>query len=268
VRVRFKKIWIVFALIPCFFFWLSPKKFEGWTHLELGAANYGADGHTQTALRKTLLKKFSYVSKAKNFISDLEEKGRGDYDADLQYGVLFGTLDELVKRRGPKGVFHVNDLYKEYADFAAQKLKTYAQKKGYHSVIIESVPADYEKIDVKKYLSKYGRKKYDSVHLKNTEVSFFHNEMDGDALHTSDSVRQSTRALLQNLANLSEKGLFLFIIYEEDFFPLVERKEFAEKGIFYHSTDEWQPVPYIFPEGDTIPEKWGKVFFIPRERSE
>jgi hypothetical protein len=260
-----KKIWIIFFLIPLFFFWFSTNKFEGWTHLELGAGNYGQDGHTQTALQKTILMKFSYVSNIKNFIEDLEAKGEGDYKAEQQYGVLFTTLDELVKRRGPVGVFHVNDLYPEYVDFAVQKLKIYAQQKGYDSVIIAGIPGDYEKIDAKKYLSKYGRKKYDSIHLKNPEISFFHDQMNGDHLHTSDQVRQSTRTLLQHLANLSENGLYFFTLYEDDFFPLIEQKEFVEKGIFYHLTQEWEPFPYIFPEGDTVPAKWSKVFLIKPE---
>lgn len=262
----FKKIWMIAILIPLLFWWLTPPKFEGWTHIELGAGNYGPDGHTQSALQKTILKKFSYVSSAKNFISDLEERGRGDYKANVQYGVLFTTLDELVQRHGPRGIFHVNDLYKEYAIFAVQKLKTYAQEKGYNNVIIEAVPGDYEKLDAKKTLSKYRRQKYNTAHLKNTEIAFYHHEMDGDFLKTSDHVRQSTRAVLQKLANLSENGLFFFVTYDPNFIPEIEQKEFVEKEIFYHPTEEWKPVPYLFPEGEVIHEKHCKVFLIYPEK--
>jgi hypothetical protein len=258
----FRKLWIAVILIPLFFLWFSSKKFEGWTHLELGAGNYGPDGHTQTSQKKTVLMRLRSVSNAKNYIDELEEKGKGDYKPEDQYGVLFGTLDQLVIRNGPVGVFHVNDLYEEYASFAVDKLKKYAQEKGYRSVIIEPVSGDYQKINPRKYLSKYGRKKYDSLHLKNPEVSLYHDEMDGDDFRASAQVRQATRSMLKNLANLSTKGLFLFIIYHKNFIPVVEQKEFAEKGIFYQPTSEWESVPYIFPEGEVVPEKCGKVFLI------
>jgi hypothetical protein len=66
------------------------------------------------------------------------------------------------------------------------------------------------------------------------------------------------------LANLSESGLYLFILYHDNFIPVEERTELMEKGIFYHSTTEWEPVPYIFPEGDVIDQKHGRVFHVKR----
>lgn len=257
-----KKLWIAAVLIPLLFFWFSTKTFDGWTHLELGAGNYGPDGHTQCSQQMTVLMKLKTVSKVKNYIDELEVKGKGDYKPEDQYRVLFQTLDQLVDRHGPKGVFHVNDLYEEYASFAVDKLKKYAEQKGYSSVIIDSVPGDYQNINSRKTLSKYGRKKYDSLHLKNPEISLYYEEMDGDTLRASDQARQSTRSMLKKLAALSTKGLFLFILYNPNFIPPEEQKEFVEKGIFYQPTEEWKPVPYIFPEGDDIPEKWGRVFFI------
>ncbi|MGH7889823.1 MAG: hypothetical protein ACRENF_04655, partial [Thermodesulfobacteriota bacterium] len=239
-----------------------PKKFEGWTHLELGAGNYGADGHTQCSLQKTVLMKLIFVSQAKNFIHDLEERGTGEYNPEHQYGILFRTLDELIARHGPVGIFHVNDLYEEYTAFAVDKLKKYAHDKGYSSVIIEPVSGDYQKINPQQQLSKYRRKKYDSLHLKNPEVSFFYEGMDGDHFLATESSRQTTRDLLQNLAQLSEKGLFLFILYHNNFIPEKEQKEFMEKERFYLPTTEWEPSPYIFPEGEEIPAKWGRVFLI------
>jgi hypothetical protein len=68
--------------------------------------------------------------------------------------------------------------------------------------------------------------------------------------------------MLKNLANLSESGLFLFILYHDSFIPLEERTEFIEKNIFYHETNEWDSVPYIFPEGNVIDKEVGKVFQI------
>ncbi len=258
----FRKFWIVIALVPLFFFWFTAKKFDGWTHLELGAGNYGPDGHTQASQKKTVLMKLKNVSTVKNYIDELEEKGKGDYKPEDQYGILFGTLDEMVTRHGPVGVFHVNDLYEEYATFATDKLKKYAQEKGYTSVIIDTIPGDYQKINSRKHLSKYGRKKYDSLHLKNPEISLYYDEMDGDDCRCSDQSRQEARAMLKNLAELSTKGLYLFILYHPNFIPPVEQQEFFEKGIFYKPTAEWKPVPYIFPEGDVIPEKHVRVFFI------
>lgn len=235
--------------------------FSGWTHLELGAGNYGADGHTKTSQAKTVLMKLKNVSNEKNYIDDLEEFGHGDYKPEEQYRVLFWTLEELIKRYGDVGIFHVNDLYEEYTVFATQKLKEYASAKGYTSIVMEAVPGDYQWIDSKQTLSKYGRVKYSTVHLKNPELSFYHDQMDGDLLYSSNVSRKKTRSLLQKLANLSESGLYLFILDDADFIPLEERTEFIEKDIFYHATEEWDSVPYIFPEGKVF-EKDGKVFHI------
>ena len=236
--------------------------FNGWAHLELGAGNYGQDGHTKTSQTMTVLMKIEDVSNEKNYIDDLEEFGKGDYKPEEQYGVLFWTLDELVKRYGDVGIFHVNDLYEEYALFATQKLAEYAADKGYKSVIIEAVPGDYQLIDSDRTLAQYGKTKYSTAHLKNPEVSLYHNRIDGDHFYASETSRDQTRSMLQNLANLSESGLYLFILYHEDFIPLEERREFMEKDIFYRITNEWDSVPYIFPEGNVIDKEVGKVFHI------
>jgi len=257
-----RKFWLVIILIPIFFFWTSTKKFDGWTHLELGAGNYGTDGHTQCSQKKTVLMRIKHVSALKNYIDELEEKGSGNYKPEDQYRILFGTLDALVARHGPVGVFHVNDLYQEYATYATDKLKTYAKQKGYSSVIVESIPGDYQAIDAKKSLSKYRRKKYDSVHLKNPEVSLYHDVMDGDDFKASPQARQETRQMLKKLASLSTSGLYLFILYHPNFIPSEEQQEFVDKGIFYKTTEAWKPVPYVFPEGDDVPEKYGRVFLI------
>ena len=37
-----------------------------WTHIELGAGNYGLDGHTKIALNKTILMEFKFVSNSKS----------------------------------------------------------------------------------------------------------------------------------------------------------------------------------------------------------
>lgn len=235
---------------------------NGWTHLELGAGNYGADGHTQASQAKTVLLKLMRLSDKVSYIDALEKTGRGDYLPEKQYAVLFWTLDELVKRYGNVGVFHVNDLYDTYALFAAEKLKNYAALKGYEAVIIEALSGDYRELQAEKTLSKYGKDKYDSAHLKNPEISFYYDFMDGDDLYASAEAREQTRLLLNKLAQLSETGLYLFILDHHDFIPLKERIEYIDKGLFYCRTTVWTPLPYIFPEGNLFEEATGIVFHI------
>lgn len=230
---------------------------------ELGAGNYGTDGHTKISQSKTVLQRIKVISSAKNYIDDLEEIGTGDYKPEEQYGVLFWTLDHLVSRYGEKGIFHVNDLYEDYANTAAKCLKEYADAKGYHSVIIEVIPGDYRFLNAEENLKKYDKTKYQSVHLKNPESSFYYDQMDGEKFLSSEKSCSDARTLLQHLANLSKQGLYLFILYDDiDYLPLEERKDFVEKDIFYHSTREWEPVPYIFPEGEVISKEGARVFFI------
>jgi hypothetical protein len=64
------------------------KKIRRLDHLELGAGNYGPDGHTQSSQQMTVLMKLKTVSKVKNYIDELEAKGKGDYKAEDQYRVL------------------------------------------------------------------------------------------------------------------------------------------------------------------------------------
>lgn len=233
---------------------------EGWYHIELGGGNYGNDGHTKASQIMTVVKKFKEISPEKNYIDDLEEKGLGNYNPDEQFGVLFWTLDELVLRYGPKGVFHLNDLYEEYALIAVERLKDYASQKGYDSITIEPLSGDYQLIHAPAALAKYGRKQYTSAHLKNPEVSFYFERMDGEHLLASVISRAETRALLHQLASLSESGLYLFILNNKYFIPDEEWNEFMDKGVFYYPTSNWQAVPYIFPEGGKIEN--GIVFHI------
>jgi hypothetical protein len=120
---------LVITSLSAYAFGIEDTVFNGWAHLELGAGNYGRDGHTKTSQAMTVLMKIEDVS-GENYIDHLEEVGRGDYKPEEQYGVLVWTLDELVRRYGDVGVFHVNDLYEEYAIFATQRLMEYAVSKG------------------------------------------------------------------------------------------------------------------------------------------
>ena len=69
---------------------------------------------------------------------------------------------------------------------------------------------------------------------------------------SSKDSRKQARELLQELANLSENGLFVFAPYRDGFIPPEEREEFIERNIFYHRTDLWEACPYVFPDGSIL----------------
>jgi len=236
-----------------------------WRHLELGAGNYGADGHTKISQQMTVLQKLKATS-ARNYVDDLPEKDSLPYDPEVQYRILFDTLDNLVARFGDNGIFHVNDLYEEYATFAAAKLTDYAHKRGYKRVLIDVIPGDYENIDPSLTLGKHGKALYDTVHLKNPEVSFYYDVMDGNDLSSSSESRANARRVLQKLAQLSHEGLYFFPISHKYFVPEEEMAD-MRKGIFYEQTESFEAVPYYFPEGQgkIIPKQMTRVFFIPRK---
>ncbi|MFN7038820.1 MAG: hypothetical protein ACK4OM_04555 [Alphaproteobacteria bacterium] len=234
-----------------------------WTHIELGAGNYGLDGHTKISQNMTVLMELKFVSDIPNFIDSLQEHPENNYDPTYQYAVLFNTLDQLVYRNGARGIFHVNDLYNEYSEYAAEQLKQYASFKGYDEIIIEAVPGDYTKIIPYQTLEKYNKFLYDSVHLKNPEISFYNYGMDGGEMLFNTESRENARAKLQTLANLSYNGMYFFPIDSQDvFIPKAEKEEFINQGIFYHTTDKYAPVPYYFPEGNIFPEQYGSVYWI------
>ena len=228
------------------FFLTLPFTLFGWTHLELGAGNYVEDGHTQTSQQKTVLMALSFVSEKENYIDLLEETGT-EYDPEDQYAVLFWTLDELVKRYGEEGTFYVNDLFPDYAEYAAMQLALYAEQQGYDQINVETLPGDYQSLE--------GRT-FDSVHLKNPEISLFYEGMDGDAFLTSPEKIHKTRGLLSQLAALASEGLYLFII--DSFIP-VEEKIYGE---FYWKTEEWEAVPYVYPEGVRFDSSRCSVYLI------
>lgn len=219
-----------------------------WTHLEIGAGNYGADGHTQASQKKTVLR--FLAASGRSYIDDLPEKGTGNYVASQQYGILFWTLDELVKRYGEEGIFYINDLYEEYANFAKKSIKSYAIEKGYHKIEVKTIVCDYDNLN--------GR--YSSVHLKNPELHFYNDKMiDGDCFASEESI-QKARRRLQKFAKLSETGLYFFILTDDDFIPISEKIE-MEKDSFYQVTTDWPIFPYIFPEGQILKSS-SDVFLI------
>lgn len=213
--------------------------------------------------RKDCAQKIKVGEWRENYIDELASKPVEYLNPERQYRVLFDTLDQLIARYGPHGVFHVNDLYAEYAEYAAAKLKLHAQERNYHQIIIEPIAGDYSSIDAKNTLRSFGRNRYTSVHLKNIEVSFFHDGIDGKLMLSSEESRKNARAILQQLANLSDTGLYFFPTdFEGDFIPAEERI-LVQCGKFYAPTQHWAPVAYYFPEGGEIASNpHGNVFWI------
>ena len=237
-----------------------------WMHLECGAGNYGLDGHTKKSQRRTVLQQFNYISPRQNYIDELPEKDLKAYDPTYQYAVLFWTLEQLIEKFGDHGIFHVNDLHADYAEYAANQLNTYAKSRGYTHIIIETIPGDYKQINSMNTLSSYGRQYYDSVHLKNPEITFYHFGMDGDLMLSHSKSRSKARLILQHLANLSTTGLYFFTLdISNVFIPHTEKQEFIVKHIFYLPTSDWSPVPYYMPDGVRFDLKYNKVYFIARE---
>lgn len=233
-----------------------------WSHIELGAGNYGADSY-KTSQEKTILPYFQYVSKATNYIDTLPETNPQPYNPYQQYAVLFGTLDKLVEKFGPKGIFHVNDLFEDYTDYTVLILQWYANNKGYNNIIIEGISGDYTRLNPLTTLNKYGKCLYDSTHLKNPELTFYNCVMDGDQYLSDHNSRENARNKLQTLANLSHNGLYFFPINQYNLFiPQREYTEFINQGIFYQPTNQWEPLPYYFQDGGIFPAKFGGVYFI------
>ncbi len=243
---------------------LSESEFKDfWTHIELGAGNYGLEGHTKISQTKTVLMDLKFVSDLPNYVDSLPMYNKKPYNAYHQFAVLFDTLDQLVLKKGDHGIFHVNDIFQEYAEHAADQLRQYAESKKYNQVVIEVVVGDYTKIIPRQTLMKYNKFLYDDVQLKNPEISFYNYGMNGSEMLANSESRENARIKLQTLADLSYSGLYFFPIDHHDIFiPKEEKIEFISKGIFYHPVDEYAPVPYHFPEGPTLSKKYGSVYHI------
>jgi hypothetical protein len=234
-------------------------------HLELGAGNYGQEGHTRKALFTTYGANKVEIAQPETFFNDIPQdasQAQLPLHAEKQYRVLFITLDELVKRNpGEQIVFHVNDLVAEWADYASVKLREYANNKGYN-VIVESVPGNYFELNT--------QTAYDSVHLKNFELMYSETIQSvncqgvyHDRLVVTAASRQRMREGLQKVANLGKRGLHLFILNTNDYFPGLERTEYSMRGKFYLNTTEWKGYGYDLPDGLwSAPERMSHVFFI------
>jgi hypothetical protein len=239
-----------------------------WTHIELGAANYAEDGHTKLSQSKTVFSELSSVSAKPNYFDSLPENEDFSYAPGHQYAVLFQTLDRLVEKGGRQGIFHVNDLFVDYTEYATFHLRKYAAEKGYTSVIVEPIPGNYTTLSPQQTLMQYGKDRYDSVHLKNPEVSFYNYGIDGNTMLSNEEFRECARDKLQLLANFSCYGLLFFPIdHHNSFIPKDEYEVYINPGIFYKTTLEWQPVGYYFPEGEHVPNSYGAVYLIESDKT-
>lgn len=235
-----------------------------WIHIEFGAGNYGEDGHTKKSQLMTVFSEFTEVTDKANYFHYLPDEEEFSYDPKHQFAVLFATLDKLIAEHGAKIIFHVNDLFANYANYAAARLKEYAQEKNYNSVIIEAIPGDYTKLEPYKIIGyNYGREIYDSAHLKNAEISFYNYGIDGNNLLSSDLTRESARIKLQYLANFTCSGLYFFQVdHSNVFIPKAEYEEFINQEKFYLPSNDWTNMSYFFPEGGAIPENFSNVYYI------
>ena len=232
-------------------------------HLELGAANYGPDGHTKTSQDKTVFSEFREVTKKLNYRDTLNDLENIAYRPEMQHRSLFVTIDQLVQLNGGRVVFFINDLFPVYVDDAVTKIKQYVSDRGYNSVIIEPVVGNYTAVNMTAPLAKYGRTAYDSVHLKNPEVSFYHYGIDGDDMLPDVESRSKAREKLSALAKLSCNGLYFFPTDQNNnFIPKEEYDEFIDIDIFYKKTTKWNAVPYILPEGEVMLNSYSAVYFV------
>lgn len=124
------------------------KEASPWTHLELGAADYGEKGAVGVAGE-----------------DERPIKPRGE----LQYETLYNTVDDLINKRGPKGVFFLNDLNRKDCEYAAYKLRQYIHQHHPNSVDvrIQIIAKNYCEINI---LDDCHHNSIGSVHLKNPDL--------------------------------------------------------------------------------------------------
>ncbi len=119
----------------------SPLSDNDWTHIELGAANYGANKNTD----------ISYQPQKIN--------------PHQQLSILFQTLDTLIEAKGSRGVFYINDLHSDAVDNTIAIVKKFLeQKHPNHQIQLLPLVGNFFVINMPNV---------DSIHLKNPEYFFF-----------------------------------------------------------------------------------------------
>lgn len=141
VRQGFKWMGLSLLLIFANISWAHP---NAWSHLELGAANYGTTPILASAYGP------EYLGGASN-----------------QFKLLFVTVDKLVRDRGPIGTVYVNDLDEKLTKTVAQSLRQYCLERGYRFIQVVEVAGDFTRREFPHV---------QSAHLKNPESHLLRNK--------------------------------------------------------------------------------------------
>lgn len=218
-----------------------------WTHLELGAGNYGRNNKCDRIHTKVIE---TPVPKRLIPLPRAAIKNNPEY----QYFVLFRTLDILVQRFGPKGTFYVNDFKGPDILYTKICLENYIRRWNEKpenekiDVKVQILHGNFYKLAAQKTLP-CSDQTFDSIHIKNPDVSFMRANFtnDGDDPQSIEK-RHKTFTMMKQWANRSNSGLFLFIINLEGFIPQTALEEGLAFNIYEYST-EWPQFPYVFPNG-------------------
>lgn len=218
-----------------------------YAHLELGAANFGPYGHTKEGLNKTVIKEIN-VAAPGNYIERLEDKIDYCPHHYQQFFVLFRTMNDIInKNKDYTIVFHVNDIDDENTDYVTNILKDRAKECHCDNIIIEGVPGNYTLLSPKQSLAKYNLSIYNTVHLKNPDESFFHDQLAPEATYSLFSINRGIDNLLK-IASYAYKAILFDTL--SGCIPFIAYTIMLTQGILKRSDNH--PFAYIFPEGDTI----------------
>lgn len=199
-----------------------PQASLGWTHLELGGANYGVDGHS---------------------------KGEVKGGHSNQFRPLFATVDHLVTSQGSRGTFYINDLEQSHCDYAAGKLKGYIASKYPNSKIrVFTLAKSYREIDIP---ADCGVEQATSVHLKNPDKGQY----------VEDCRLQDQTGWMENVAKCSKTGLRIIHYYDSSVKPPMSTSRAGEKTfqllrydkVPLRQTLDGQDYVYVNPDGRTDP---------------
>lgn len=167
-------------------------------HLELGAANYGAEALSSDA-------------------------------RDLRFKVLTRTVEELVETYGVRGIIYLSDVDLSGLTYAEHYLKDWLQEKGLLELKVESLPGDYRLISLPRVTTMYLNNPMlaqmpalpDSNQVLRTEQKFTHPRK------TDPTFREHNEFVaddLVRLARLSETGIRVDTIFYEGINYLVANR--------------------------------------------
>lgn len=195
---------------------------EPWVHLELGAANYGIEGHSGG-------------------------KCPGGHEAQLL--PLYHTIDELVQTHGPNtpGTFYINDLYQKACEYACERLQTYISKEYPKTAIrVAAIVKSYFEIEIPVDCRV---KKVNSIHFKNPEKY----QLESASLKPNWLLEMSQRSL---------SSLTLITGYQENFFNSKYLSPAGKKSEIplHYEEDPVRPLKYLYidPNGN-VDAGWRNV---------